>query len=204
MSPEEAGWRDATANRESWLQSVVAAVTPWFAEHGYTVPPVRVSVGWPSHRGTSQKRRVVGQCWPSTASDDGIGQIFISPVRGAKQSAEAVETLIHELIHAVDDCEHGHKGPFVAMGKALGLCRPWTATSAGEELQERIEGLIERLGPMPSGAINGRGSDSPAKQTARMMKVQCPDCGCTARMSQKWIDLGLPTCACGIKMEVPE
>ena len=36
-------------------------------------------------------------------------------------------------------------------------------------------------------------------------RVECPDCGCIVRMTEKWIDdAGLPTCGCGAKMEWTE
>lgn len=206
MTPEQAGAADASANREAWLQRAVEAMKPWLEEQdGVELPPVRVSVGWPSARGLSDKRRVVGECWHAESAEDGVAQVFISPVRGRNESADALVTLLHELIHAVCGLGVGHKGRFVAIAREAGLVRPWTSSTAGEELADRVEGLLERIGPMPSAAIiGGRGADAPKKQSTRMLKVECPDCGCTARMSQKWIDLGLPTCACGIKMEVPE
>jgi len=40
------------------------------------------------------------------------------------------------------------------------------------------------------------------KQTTRMIKAECPSCGYTARISQKWVDVGLPTCPCGDTLSV--
>jgi len=39
-------------------------------------------------------------------------------------------------------------------------------------------------------------------QTTRMLKVECPADGYIVRTTQKWIDLGLPTCPCGEEMEL--
>lgn len=44
----------------------------------------------------------------------------------------------------------------------------------------------------------------PKKQSTRMLKVICPGCGYTVRTTQKWIDIGLPTCPCGEEMEVAQ
>lgn len=39
------------------------------------------------------------------------------------------------------------------------------------------------------------------KQTTRMKKATCPVCGYLIRVSRKWLNVGCPTCACGVKME---
>jgi hypothetical protein len=39
------------------------------------------------------------------------------------------------------------------------------------------------------------------RQSTRMLKVACPDCGCVCRMARTWLDCaGAPTCACGAGM----
>jgi hypothetical protein len=40
------------------------------------------------------------------------------------------------------------------------------------------------------------------KQSTRMLKLECTNCGYTVRTTQKWIEVGLPTCCCGSDMEV--
>lgn len=40
-----------------------------------------------------------------------------------------------------------------------------------------------------------------AESTSRMLKVECPGCGCILRMTRTWIErAGLPTCGCGTGM----
>src|SRR3954470_1817834 len=99
--------------RELWLERAVLALQPLFAEHDITLPAVRVSVGWPSRGGTGTTKRVIGQCWKGMVAADGVQQIFLSPV--LDDVSKVLETLVHELIHAVDDCESGHRGAFAKM-----------------------------------------------------------------------------------------
>lgn len=40
-----------------------------------------------------------------------------------------------------------------------------------------------------------------AKQTARLRKVICSDCGYTARIARSWLAVGLPGCPCGGRLE---
>lgn len=204
MTPAKAGELDVSANREAWLRTAVEGMTPWLAEiDGVEVPPIRVSVGWPATGGLANRRRTVGECWKRSCSEDGVNQIFISPVRGHVQTIEVLATLLHEMIHAVDDCESGHRKRFIRIGRAVGFEPKWTQSSNySEELGERFKGLLERIGPIPSAALTGtpKGSGKP-KQEARMLKVVCPDCGYTVRTTRKWLDVGTPTCPCGQTME---
>ena len=39
-----------------------------------------------------------------------------------------------------------------------------------------------------------RPDDRPKKQSTRMLKAECPECGYTIRLSKKWADVGLPNC----------
>lgn len=190
-------------NREGWLINAAKAMTPWLEEIGHEVPALRVSVGWPG--GRAPKASTVGQCWPTSSTDDGVAQIFISPIRGAADTVDILGTLLHEMVHAVDDCASSHNKGFIAIAKPLGFKSKWTSSAnRGEELEERLKGLAERLGEFPSGAIQaGRAADAPAKQSTRMLKLLCPGDGYIARTTRKWIDdLGVPSCPCGLQMEV--
>ena len=97
--------KSKTATREQWLQEAILALTPLFKEYGYAVPKCHVSCGFAS---TDVKRGHIGQCWSTKASADKVNQIFISP--GLSDSVEVLDTLMHELVHAVDDCQNKH-GP---------------------------------------------------------------------------------------------
>lgn len=186
-------------NREAWLIAAAQAMTPWFTAVDEEVPPFRVSVGWPGGRGPKKTTR--GQCWPTSSADDKTAQIFISPMQSDTVTTLAV--LLHEMAHAVDDCESKHNGNFIKIARKLGFQHKWTSSSnRTEELTERLSGLAERLGDFPSASIvTGRAADGPAKQSTRMLKLECPEDGYIVRTTQKWIDLGLPTCPCGVELE---
>ena len=181
--------------REEWLVAAVAALTPLFEELGETVPAVRVSVGWPG--GNGRKNSVIGQCWATGASADKVAQLFISPV--LDDAVRVLDVLTHELVHAVDDCQSGHKGRFAKIAKALGLEGKMTATVAGEDLKAKLEGIVGELGEYPHAALaNAQGADGPKKQTTRMMKVECAEgSGYKARMTRQWLEeFGAPICPC--------
>lgn len=189
------------ATREAWLIAAIEALAPLFQEAaGVRLPKTRVSVGWPGGRG--RKNSVIGQCWSSAAAEDKVAQIFISPV--LKDVEVVLATLVHELVHAADDCQSGHKGEFVRIAKAVGLEGPWTATTAGDDLKAHLGDLHSKvLGAFPHAALaNMDGADGPKKQGTRMLKVVCGETEdgeetYTVRMTRKWLDTyGAPKCPC--------
>lgn len=180
--------------REQWLHNGVEALRPLFAEQGRELPEqVRVSVGWPG--GRNKSKNTIGQCWNGIAATDGVAQIFISPV--LDDAEQVLHVLAHELIHAAMDLGTGHKGEFVVWAKEIGLVRPWTATTPGEELAERLKGIAEELGEYPHAKLN-TSVGGPPKQSTRMLKVECADgSGYIVRTTKKWLEeYGPPLCPC--------
>ena len=189
----------AQGRRELWLRELTERVRPWFAEAKAPLPlHVQVSCGWPSRGATSSKKRVIGQCFKTECSAILQNEVFITPTLADSQEVAAV--LIHELVHAADDCEHKHGKEFGKIARALGLEGIYTATHGGGGLIDRLEPVIAELGPYPHGALNP--TLQIRKQSTRMKKAECPKCGYVIRTTQKWIEAGLPTCCCGTQMEV--
>lgn len=197
--------------REAWLVAAVDLMGVMFREAGESLPRVRVSVGWPG--GPGSKNSVIGQCWATRASADAVAQVFISPV--LDNPVRILDVLAHELVHAVDDCQSGHRGRFVKIAKAIGLAGKPTATVASPRLQRRLARFAATLGPYPHARISTTGSfivpktdpktglpvpgpsDTPKKQGTRMLKAECPDTGYKVRLTRLWLDeYGAPLCPC--------
>src|SRR5262249_48098986 len=122
---------------------------------------------------------------------------FLSPCLADPVEVGAV--LVHELVHHAVGVEHGHKGPFRKLAVAIGLTGPMRSTSAGPALTERLHAIAKSIGPFPHATLDpvtGR-----KKQSTRMLRVTCTECGCIVRMTRQWIEeVGTPTCACGGEM----
>lgn len=187
------------SNREAWLARLVDVLRPEFVRHGHPLPDrIRVACGWPSKSATSSRNRRIGEAWSQRASADGAHETFLSPCLADPVEVGAV--LVHELVHHAVGVEHGHKGPFAKLAKAVGLAGKMTATVAGPELAARLHGLAEWLGPYPHGMLSA--GEGRKKQSTRMLKVTCAECGCIARMTRQWLDdVGAPTCGCGGEMQ---
>lgn len=190
--------------REQWLNRAVQEIAnEVFRPHKIDVPQVRVSIGWPSRGGTASAKRVIGQCWKGMVAADGIHHIFLSPMLETR--GDILETLVHELIHAIDDCESGHKGNvkegtgFAGMARKVGLEGKLTATHAGNDLATLLDEIAVHIGEFDHSPL--RPGPTEKKQTTRMLKIECPSCGYTVRTTSKWLDIGYPTCPCGQEME---
>lgn len=179
--------------REAWLESAVIRLADKFREAGSPLPKVKVTCGWPSRGGTARKKRAIGQCWDKSSTVDKVAQIFISPVLDDIKGPQGVlSTLVHELVHAAVGCAAGHKGDFQKVAKAVGLVKPWTATTAGPELLGYLDDVAEYLGTYPHGAIIPQ--EKGKTQTTRLLKAECA-CGYTVRITRKWVDeVGAPHC----------
>lgn len=189
--------------REEWLEAAVKLMTPSFEGNGYTVPPVRVSVGWPSVRGLSNKQKRIGECWDKSCAKDGKAQVFISPILDDNPAAAqgVVDVLVHEVVHAVVGNECGHKGAFKKCALAVGLDGKMTATFAGPELAKLIEKWVAKLGKFPHAPlIPAQMKKQKKKQSTRMIKCECETCGYTVRTTRKWLEeSGAPICPCNHK-----
>jgi SprT-like family protein len=194
--------------REAWLEAAVEQMRPLFSEHGYTIPTIRVACGWPSVGGTAKKKRRIGECWSKEAATDKTCQIFISPYLHEEATDQGVlATHVHEVVHAVVGVEEGHNKVFGKCARAVGLEGKLTATIAGPVLIEKMESWVNSLGPYPHARLDSFKRPT-KKQSTRMIKMECPECGYVARTSRKWLDEAGP-CICPIhkiamKFEVPD
>jgi hypothetical protein len=176
------------STREQWLMAAVQELdAPVFKQRNLRLPPVKVSCGW-TGRGRTKTTR--GQCWRRAASAVGVNEVFVSPILDAPFAA--IQTLAHELVHAVDDCVSGHHGRFREIALAIGLLKPVRTARAGPELTVTINAIVDALGPYPHARLD---FEQRPRQTARLHKCWCASCGYTCRVTALWLDTaGPPIC----------
>ena len=172
---------------EDWLKHAIEALRPHFAMAGYEIPEVRATVGWTS---AGMHGRRIGECWSTRSSSDGVNAIFINT--SLVNSMHILDVLAHELVHAVDDCQHKHGREFVRIAKAVGLQGPpWRSASSDVPLLEVLHGIAMKLGHHPYGVIQPRVSSFREMNSGR---VVCPECGFTCRTLAGWKSAGHPLC----------
>ena len=172
--------------RETWLVAAVELLRPLFAAKGFAVPPCQVSCGFAS---TGTRSGHVGQCWSTKSASNELNQIFISPT--LKTAYEVIDTLVHELVHAVDNCEHKHGKEFKKIALKMGMKGPMRSAEAGPELKVALTALLDLLGPYPHGHLKV----SMLKVSRRNRpRAKCKDCGYQVPMLKKFLAYGPPIC----------
>ncbi len=183
-------------SREHWLQRCAVLLDEQrFAPADYHVPVVHVSVGFPSRSALAAKKRRIGECWSSKAASTGLCQVFISPV--LSDPVEVVATLAHELVHATVGLEAKHGKTFKRCAVAIGLEGKMTATVASAAFAKWVSDVaLPALGAYPHPVFDPK-TATRIKDGTRLLKCECPSCGCTIRITRKWLDaVGAPVCSC--------
>jgi hypothetical protein len=183
--------------REEYLNAFIEGARPHFARVNAPLPAnIRVAVGFTS-RGVKGSR--IGECWSTDASEDGHFEIFIKPT--LNDVARVCDVLTHELIHAAVGLDKGHNAHFKRVAASLGLVGPSKATTASADWYAWALPIINKLGDMPYAALSTDGlSSARKKQTAALLKLECPVCGWLARVTKKhiephaYLNCPVPTC----------
>lgn len=190
--------------REEYLNRLAVELNNrLFVRKGFPIDltKLKISCGFPSTGGTRSKGKTIGQCFAT--SGNGFNEVFIHPEIDNPISAGGV--LVHELIHAVDDCKNGHGKVFRDIALLMGLEGKMTATTIGKDLEELLEKITNELGVYPHKSLKVETK----KQSTRMIKLICgvPHVELKTgfyilRVSRASADFGIPSCPCGNKMEI--
>jgi len=178
--------------REAWLLFAVTEIEPIFREKGYHLPKIRVSCAFPSGM---RRSSIVGQCWGTSCSTDGVNEIFITPAYD--RAIDVLDTLTHELVHAIDNCEHKHGKEFKKIALSIGLEGKMIHATAGKELRHRLTLIGKQLektyGVYPHAAMRFPNLEKTANKRIHP-KATCPKCDYTVVLSLKSIHYGPPIC----------
>ena len=200
------------ATREEWLMAAYKILRPRFDELAelvntaaeaagktlpgiavYTMPEqIHISVGF-GYGAKRENEVIIGQSWRAERSEDKINHMFVSPEVGAASTVLGI--MIHEMLHVLFDCDHGHDRVFAAFGQMLGLEGKPTEMLPGPAFEAELMLMAEdMLGAYPHSALNVERQPAPAPQRARMIKCWCASCGYTTRTARSWIVVARPVC----------
>jgi hypothetical protein len=134
--------------RDLWLVRAVQCLRPVVNRAGLALPKrVTVKAG-PTQTAGDSSLVALGECWPSSATKDGVPGIIINP--SMTDAITILSTLIHELVHAADNCGSGHGPWFAAWARAIGLEGAVPSTHAGPALQRTLRVIAQELGAYPA------------------------------------------------------
>lgn len=105
-----------------------------------------------------------------------------------------LDTLVPEMIHAVDNCDIGHGKEFKQIATKIGLVGPMCSVGAGPELRLRLQKIVEQLGPYPHSVLQ-----KPHKKSLpfERPKAVCSECGFTVPMLKAFLHDGPTICPQG-------
>lgn len=69
-------------------------------------------------------------------------------------------------------------------------------TTPGEAFLGAVAPILDAAGPLPHARLDTAGEmTAPKKQTTRLLKCECAECGYTVRTARKWLEqVGAPLC----------
>jgi hypothetical protein len=173
----DAGWEQVNSRpidglfhgtREEWAVSISLALLPELAKLGITMVgerrQIRVAVApLPATK--------LGLCYSASKSVAGNTNIItLSSDQG--EPIELAHTLLHEILHALDDCRSGHKGRWARWAEMLGMERCGHARNA--QADQMLRSALERVG-LP--ALHVQTKSQRRKQRKSQVRFICTSCG---------------------------
>lgn len=155
------------------------------------------------------------ESWQDTDEKTCVVQVCLNAEESLLQLAG---TTLHELGHVIAGHEAAHGLEWKAACRKLGLpgaravgtnyddadMFSFDMLVAIKAIPEPTDGspvkTFEIRGLCGQGIGTRGGKSRGAGSGSRMKKLECPKCGYAARTTKKWIEVGLPTCPCGMKM----
>lgn len=187
--------------REQWLLNAIGILEKEkFAPLGHKFNKIRVSIGFTS------TKKAIGEWWKPESTVDGHSTIFIHPGQG--DVVDVLQVLVHELVHDSVGIKAGHGPTFKKLALAVGLEGKMRSTHAGEALKKYLKTIAKRIGDFPHSQLKPNAKPPTPKQTTRMVKMECGDCGYKCRAALTVIlNTGAVICPCNhetMTVEVPE
>lgn len=187
MAPEPKQ-KKSPRTRDAWLQAVSGAMTSWYADLGFPLPPFEIRSGFPS---VGRRSPNITDSWSQDGGQSYV--IFVRPDRGETIDVAAAVAFQMCRIAVGDRDAHGYLFRHIAI--SIGLRGTKTESPPGTLFKELIKPTIDDAGPIPVQEMSSTDQGKKTTQSTRLLKVYCKDCGYVARVSRKWLDaVGTPHC----------
>jgi hypothetical protein len=157
-------------DRDDWLAAAVQHLRPYVGRRGVPLPAtVIIRTSLPEDQ---MPPDVAGWCRASRNQPENAPRIIISSRR--EHPLDALTTILHELVHASDDCRSGHGPYFTATTRELGLIvRPETHDHPGAAIRRTLALNLQlilicrRLGALPAPATRANDHGLPMHNAPR-------------------------------------
>lgn len=190
-----------SSNREQWLIEASKELEKHFFFKATKSLPSKLAVSCGIPKGPAT---AIGQCWDPKVSSDGTTHIFVCP--SLDDPYKVLETLLHELCHAVIGTSYGHGKEFGRIARSVGLEGKLTSTKVTPESKtgKLITSIQEALGDYPHKALNKRPTKKIATQPKRVTLVSPRDEEYKVSIKAALLSEGHPLDPWGNSMEIKE
>lgn len=169
-----------TGNREAWcieivkfLQEELAAMDTPILMKGEVPRTIKISIA------PISKANTLGICHSSASSPDrNVNHIVISPLMASP--FELAHTVLHEMLHAYDDCHSRHRGRWKKWADRFGI------EAKGHTCNLRCRVLLERaIAHVGIPVEHATQVMIKNKKPPSIIKFMCPECGNFAYLSAR-------------------
>jgi hypothetical protein len=177
-----------TGTREDWANRVLDRLVPDLSALGIQMPEGRtVRIGI-----VPLSKSRLGFCAPAAHSASGTVN-FIGLCTKQAEPSELVHTLIHEYLHACDDCQSGHRNRWKRWAEMLGMQAKGHARNA--MCESMIRGALSAIGrPVQHEASKTR---TAGLALPSQVRVDCHPCGQHVYIPRRAFEGGYAVC-CGV------
>lgn len=180
VSPAYAG-KAFAGTREAWAEKITAALFPMLVAEG--IAPVgdhrqiRIALA-------PLPAKTLGLCYPSSKSTTGdVNLITLSTDQG--EPIELVHTIMHEMMHAFDDCRSGHRNRWLRWANQIGIVA--RGHIRGPIAERMVQTALAEVGFPTAHVITVRKVQKPKSSQVR---YECPGCRLHVHMPLKSADDG--------------
>ena len=188
MAQSKKGKHKNVVTREQWLKEVAGLMSNWFVDLGFPLPKYDIQSGFPS---SGQRSNTVAESWTHDNGDS-----FVLIVRPDQNDSLTVAAAIAQQLCSIaagPKDQYGHLFQHLAI--SIGLRGKKFETAPGQVFKELYRPVVKTIGSIPESETMTQNYVRTNKQTTRLIKVSCNDCGYVARVSRKWIEnVGPPHC----------
>ncbi len=177
-----------STTREEWLKKAANLMSSWYDDLGFPLPKYEIQSGFPS---SGQRSNTVAESW---THDNGASFVLI--VRPDQNDSLTVGAAIAQQLCSIaagPKDQFGHLFQHLAI--SIGLRGKKFETPPGQVFKELFRPIEKTIGSIPESETMTQNYVRSGKQTTRLIKVSCNECGYVARVSRKWIEkVGPPLC----------
>lgn len=170
----------AIKTREDWCVNLFELMKDSIFEHVSQWPEIRFSI-------SDLPKSQLGNCYPRSRNGANWNQIHLTAF--CDNTVTIMLIMVHEISHALDDCQSGHGQAFKKQASTAGLIAPYAKADNhdrphhSDNLLQQCQELHSIIGDIPHSKLTRK----PQQKGRNNNLIKCGNCGWQANTSAKHI-----------------